>query len=261
MPDPTLDTLLANRTPEVRAMVARARALVLAALPGAVEKVHLGWSNVLFGVSPAMADQVFVISPLTARVNINLFTGAGLADPAGLLEGTGRSMRHVKVASLEALDHPALPALLAEAVRAHAAKRAEAGGDDGGVGTKRTRRLPADRRGDPPPAGGYAVSASKTVDVPLARLYAAWADETTRARWLGADGRAMVVRKATAEKSMRVTWPDDTRLDVLFAAKGDAKSQVSVDQRRIATPDDAERLRAFWKERLATLKARLEPAR
>jgi hypothetical protein len=47
-------------------------------------------------------------------------------------------------------------------------------------------------------------------------------------------------------------------MDVLFAAKGDAKSQVSVDQRKVATPEDAERLRAFWKARLAALKERLE---
>jgi hypothetical protein len=49
-------------------------------------------------------------------------------------------------------------------------------------------------------------------------------------------------------------------MDVLFAAKGDAKSQVSVDQRRVPTPADAERLRAFWKERLAAMKATLEGA-
>jgi hypothetical protein len=237
MPDPSLDDLLAAYAPDVRAMVRRARELVLDALPNAVERVHLGWRNVMFGASPSMHDQVFVVQPLKARVNINMFAGAGLPDPAGLLEGTGKSRRHVKVATLAALDDPALRALLAAAARG--------------------RRQPADRRGEPPPPTGYAVSGSKTVNVPLARLYAAWADEKERARWLGR-GVAMEVRKATPEKSMRVAFPDGTRMDVLFAAKGDAKSQVSVDQRRVATPEDAERLRAFWKARLAALKARLE---
>ena len=254
MSEPTLDDLLANQTPDVQAMARRARELVLAALPDAIEKVHLGWRNVMFGVSPAMSDQVFVIQPLKSRINLALFTGAGVPDPAGLLEGTGQSMRHVKIASLAALDDAALAALLAAAVRAHAAQRAERDAN----GAPRGRRLPADRRGAPPPAGGYAVSGSKTVNVPLARLYAAWADETQRARWLG--DVAMVVRKATAEKSMRVAWPDGTRMDVLFAAKGDEKSQVSVDQRGARTPEDAERLRAFWKERLAAMKTWLEGA-
>lgn len=252
MPDPTLDDLLANSTPDVRALVHRARELVRAALPDAVEKVHLGWRNVMFGVSPAMADQLFVVQPLKERVNIALFTGTGIPDPAGLLEGTGKSMRHVKVATLAALDDPALRALLAAAARAHAAQREASGGS-----TARTRRQPADRRGEPAPATGYAVNASKTVSVPLPRLYAAWADAAARARWLGR-GVKMEVRKATPEKSMRVAFADGTRMDVLFAAKGDAKSQVSVDQRKVATPADAERLRAFWKARLAALKERLE---
>ena len=123
MPDPTLDDLLAKSDPDVRAIAHRARELVLAALPDAVEKVHMGWRNATFGVAPSMADQLFVISPLKSRVNLAIFTGAGLADPAGLLEGTGRSMRHVKVASLAALDDPALAALLAASVRAHATAR------------------------------------------------------------------------------------------------------------------------------------------
>lgn len=252
MPDATLDDLLAAYSPDVRAMTRRARALVLGALPNAVEKVHLGWRNVTFGVTPAMHDQVFVVQPLKARINLALFTGAGIPDPAGLLEGTGQSMRHVKVASLAALDDPAVAALLAAAVREHAAQRAEREAS----GAPRGRRLPADRRGAPAPATGYVVNASKTVSVPLARLWGAWAEASQRARWL--DDVAMVVRKATPEKSMRVAWPDGTKLDVRFAAKGDAKSQVSVDQRGAATPEDAERLRAFWTERLAALKARLE---
>jgi hypothetical protein len=256
MPDPSLDDLLASYSPDVRAMARRARELVLGALPDAVEKVHLGWRNVTFGVSPAMRDQLFVVQPLKSRVNLALFVGTGVPDPAGLLEGTGQSMRHVKVASLAALESPALAALLAAAVRAHAAWRVEHDTAAAAGEGPRGRRLPADRRGAPAPAGGYAVSGSKTVSVPLPRLYDAWADERRRARWLG--DVAMVVRKATPEKSMRVAWPDGTRVDVLFAAKGDAKSQVSVDQRGAKTPADAERLRAFWKERLAVLKEQLE---
>ena len=58
MTDPTLDDLLAKSDPGVRAIAHRARELVLAALPDAVEKVHMGWRNATFGVSPSMADPV-----------------------------------------------------------------------------------------------------------------------------------------------------------------------------------------------------------
>ena len=36
------------------------------------------------------------VNAFTAHVNIGFFRGAELPDPAGLLEGTGKHMRHVK---------------------------------------------------------------------------------------------------------------------------------------------------------------------
>ncbi len=45
-----------------------------------------------------VADAAFAyVNAFTAHVNIGFFRGAELADPAGLLEGTGRYMRHVKL--------------------------------------------------------------------------------------------------------------------------------------------------------------------
>ena len=37
------------------------------------------------------------VNAFTAHVNVGFFRGAELADPAQLLEGTGKKMRHVKV--------------------------------------------------------------------------------------------------------------------------------------------------------------------
>ena len=37
------------------------------------------------------------VNAFTAHVNVGFFRGAELADPAGLLEGAGRFMRHVKL--------------------------------------------------------------------------------------------------------------------------------------------------------------------
>src|SRR5713226_8236805 len=36
------------------------------------------------------------VNVFKAHVNVGFFLGAGLNDPTGLLEGTGRRMRHVK---------------------------------------------------------------------------------------------------------------------------------------------------------------------
>jgi hypothetical protein len=59
------------------------------------------------------------VSAQSGYVNLGFYEGAALDDPAGLLEGTGKSMRHVKLASVEALDDPDLSALI-EAAADHA---------------------------------------------------------------------------------------------------------------------------------------------
>ncbi len=52
------------------------------------------------------------VDAFTAHVNVGLFRGAELADPAGLLAGTGRFMRHVKLRPGRPLDSKALKTLI-----------------------------------------------------------------------------------------------------------------------------------------------------
>ncbi len=53
----------------------------------------------------------------TAHVNVGFYQGASLDDPAGLLEGAGKRMRHVKLRWGQPVDAAALGALVAEAYR------------------------------------------------------------------------------------------------------------------------------------------------
>jgi hypothetical protein len=48
----------------------------------------------------------------TAHVNVGFFHGATLPDPAGLLQGTGTFMRHVKLVPGAAVDFAALEVLI-----------------------------------------------------------------------------------------------------------------------------------------------------
>jgi uncharacterized protein YndB with AHSA1/START domain len=100
------------------------------------------------------------------------------------------------------------------------------------------------------------VSGSKTVAASLEKLWNAWVDDAIRARWLPA--APFTVRKATHEKSLRITWPDGTDLQVLFYAKGSGKSMVTLDHGRLEDAAAVERRRAFWRDHLARLKALLE---
>ncbi len=104
---------------------------------------------------------------------------------------------------------------------------------------------------------GFSISANKTIGAPIAALYDAWAEAKQRKRWL-ADPN-LTVRKATANKSMRITWTDGTSsVDVVFHAKGAAKSQVSVEHRKLKGAASATRTKAYWKKSLAKLAEMLE---
>jgi len=93
------------------------------------------------------------------------------------------------------------------------------------------------------------------VAAPLGVLYGAWSDARRRGSWLG---QTITVRKATKDKSMRVTWPDDTHLDVYFQGKGPGKSAVTVNHRKLADAKQAESMKAWWADRLAVLKEYVE---
>ena len=52
------------------------------------------------------------VNAFRAHVNVGFFRGAELADPSGLLEGTGKLMRHVKLSPERDVDAAALKQLI-----------------------------------------------------------------------------------------------------------------------------------------------------
>jgi hypothetical protein len=60
-----------------------------------------------------VGDAAFAyVNAFTAHVNVGFFRGAEIADPAGLLEGNGRFMRHVKLRPEREIDAAALTRLI-----------------------------------------------------------------------------------------------------------------------------------------------------
>ena len=60
-----------------------------------------------------VADAAFgYVNAFSAHVNVGFFRGAEIADPAGLLEGTGKFMRHVKLRPGSEVDARALMELI-----------------------------------------------------------------------------------------------------------------------------------------------------
>jgi hypothetical protein len=100
--------------------------------------------------------------------------------------------------------------------------------------------------------GDYEAAKSKVFPVPVSRLYRAFRDARTRRRWL--PDVNLAVRTATPDKTMRVTWPDGTPVELYFVAKGPAKSQVAVQHRRLSDRPAVDRVKAYWAERLGALR-------
>jgi hypothetical protein len=99
--------------------------------------------------------------------------------------------------------------------------------------------------------GWFEANKSKTLAVPLAKLYHAFHDARTRAQWLPVD---LTIRTATREKSMRITWPDKTSVEVGFARKGPTKSLVALQHAKLPDRAAATRMKEYWAERLDALR-------
>jgi hypothetical protein len=104
---------------------------------------------------------------------------------------------------------------------------------------------------------GFRASTTKTVAAPVERLYDAFVDPSRRKRWL-LDGE-LHERTATKPRSARFDWDDgSTRVHVTFTAKGADKSTATISHQRLADAQEADRMKAFWRDRITTLKEELE---
>ena len=103
---------------------------------------------------------------------------------------------------------------------------------------------------------GFQLSVSTTVAVPVDRLFDAWVDEGVRSRWLSS--AAPTVRKATRPKSIRITWPDGSPVNVSFSPSGNGRSRVAVEHKRLRDAGEVGRMKGFWSGALTLLKETLE---
>ena len=110
-----MDELLGGFSPEITATARALCELIKGACPGATETVQLGWKSVSYSRGGVMKGSICSIGPHKDWVNVQFLQGTSLEDPGGLLEGAGKTMRHVKVHSVEEMDLEALSALVRQA--------------------------------------------------------------------------------------------------------------------------------------------------
>lgn len=110
------EKLLVTNKPEAQALALDLRRLVRRLLPKAQEKIYRGWGVADYGFGTT-GRGFLSIGPQKGYVNLYFMDGVDLEDPAGLLEGSGKRLRHVKIRRPEDLQNRSLHALVRQAAR------------------------------------------------------------------------------------------------------------------------------------------------
>ena len=111
--DESIVAFLAGYPPHMAAICQRLRALVAQTAPDAHEVLVARHNHIAYSPSAKPGWRIAYICPLREWVRLGLDYGGSLDDPAGLLVGEGKRMRHVKVRTLEQAEAPELARLLA----------------------------------------------------------------------------------------------------------------------------------------------------
>jgi hypothetical protein len=108
--DPAIDAWMKEHAGELGSMARQWFDVMRKCGDEVLELLHDGCPVACLGDAPFAYVNAF-----TSHVNVGFFHGAELADPAGLLEGNGKHMRHVKLRPGAALNSAALRKLIKDA--------------------------------------------------------------------------------------------------------------------------------------------------
>ena len=107
------EKIVQSASPKIQNLARRAKALITKIMPEVVEVVWPTQRIAGYGIGPKkMSEQFCYIAVFQDRINLGFYYGADLPDPAHLLEGTGKLLRHIKITTPEQLDHPAVVELM-----------------------------------------------------------------------------------------------------------------------------------------------------
>lgn len=108
--DPALHSWLARRAGPLGALAQHWFSVMRGCGDDVRETWHDGNANACVGDAPFAYVGVY-----SAHVSLGFFRGATLPDPQGLLRGTGKRMRHVKLVPGASVDASAIEALITAA--------------------------------------------------------------------------------------------------------------------------------------------------
>jgi hypothetical protein len=117
-PDRQLLSYLASYDPHVSHLTLALREVVLQEAPDAIESISKGYA-VAIGFSftgKPLKDGFCHVVTYSSHVNLGFNRGALLPDPNGVLQGTGKSIRHITIRNQAELDRPSIRRYLQAAI-------------------------------------------------------------------------------------------------------------------------------------------------
>jgi len=105
---------------EVRDLALKLRALVIEEMAPCYENIYDAYSAVAiaYSTSERLSDGICHIAVYAKHVNLGFNDGAHLSDPKKILDGTGKSIRHITIRSTEDLARPEIRSYLRRARKA-----------------------------------------------------------------------------------------------------------------------------------------------
>ncbi len=137
-PDPQLLGFLEAYDRHISEIALALREIILEEAPDASESVYQVYTVAIwFGFSGRMKDMFCYIATNAGHVNLGFPRGTSLPDPNGVMEGEGKTMRHIKFASLGEVERP----LVRRYIRTAMEQAAPAGTRGSGQSVVRSSRV------------------------------------------------------------------------------------------------------------------------
>lgn len=114
-----LAKIIAKQPPEMAKLTKAVLARLRSRFPGAVEMVYDKKRGLVIGFCPdeRASNVINSIGVYSKWINLYFFEGDTLPDPDELLQGSGHTVRNIRITSAADLDRPAVKALMAEALK------------------------------------------------------------------------------------------------------------------------------------------------
>ena len=116
-----IDEFLAKYSREVGSELRAAREHLRSLFPRGYELIYDNYNALVFGFSPTerTSEAFLSVAGYPKWVTLFFLRGIDLHDPGGLLQGSGKQVRSVRLRTARQLSEPAVKALIAQALEPH----------------------------------------------------------------------------------------------------------------------------------------------